>query len=215
VLSEQGRDLARRLIDFGNGLFSGLQGLSKDENNRIANLLKQIVLKARELTDLDKKPALEIGRCLEPGSEADPMVRIRRYMTDIAYFREAAHIQSWQPYGIEGIVWETLTYLWREGPQTAEEIAEQISEYRNYDKEDYAAALDELAVRGWAAGEDGRYTITEEGTRIRQGAEDKTDVLYAAPFEALTKPDSQELKNHLEKLAGVIVPPSEENEDDD
>jgi DNA-binding MarR family transcriptional regulator len=210
TLSDRGQEFARRFIASGNEMFSQLPGLSKEENKRGGDLLKKVVLEARELTDLDQKPSLEIGRRLEPKPDAAPMLRIRRYLTDIAYFREDVHIAAWKPYGVDGRVWETLTYLWREGPQTAAEIAEQISEYRNYEEEDYAAALDELAGRGWAAGEDGKFTLTEDGKQIREKAEAETDRLYAVAFEALTEADRKELKRFFEALAAVVVPPAEE-----
>jgi hypothetical protein len=210
LLTEKGKRVAKDFITSGNDLFGTLPGLSETKNQRMCELLEKIVLKARELTDFSTRPALEIGKRLAPAADAATMLRIRRYLTDIAYFREDVHIASWQPYGVNGLLWETLTYLWRGGASTAAEFADQISEYRNYEEVDYATALDELAVRGWATGEDGKYTITKEGKRIRQEAEDKTDSLYAAAFQALTEADSKELKALLAELAEVIAVPEEQ-----
>ena len=70
--------------------------------------------------------------------------------------------------------------------------------------------MDELAARGWVAGENGKFSITEDGEKIRQEAEDTTDRLYAVPFGALSEADSKELKGLLEKLAVVIELPDDD-----
>jgi DNA-binding MarR family transcriptional regulator len=211
-LSEKGKRTAKGFISSGSDLFGNLPGLGEKKDRRISDLLEGIVKQAEKLSDFSRRPALEIGRRLEPPSDASPMLRIRRFLTDIAYFREDVHTASWKPYEVSGLLWETLTYLWREGPQTAAELTEQLSQYRNYGEEDYASALDELEGRGWASGEEGKFTITEKGKKIRQESEDKTDQLYAAAFESLSESDEKELKGLLAELVEVIRVPDEESE---
>jgi DNA-binding MarR family transcriptional regulator len=210
TLSKKGVGVVEGFFELGNALFSAIDALSDEENTRIADLLAKLAITAYEQPKPAEKPSLEIGRRLEPGSDAAHMLRIRRYLTDIAYYREDAHIASWQSYGVDGRVWETLTLIWRDEAASAAEIAEQLSQYRNYEEADYAAALDELAARGWVARENGRFVITENGKKIRQESEDTTDRMYAAPFEALGEADSTELKTLLVKLAEVIPPPEDE-----
>jgi hypothetical protein len=209
-LSGMGRKVVQDFLVFGSELFSNIPGLSSEENTLLANLLGRIVVEARKRSDLANRPTLEIGRRLEPDPDAEPMLRIRRYLTDLAYYRDDVHIEAWKPYRVDGKVWESLTYLWREEANSAAELAEQVSQYRNYEEADYAAALDELAARGWAAGENGKFTITEDGKKVRKEAEDKTDHLYAVPFDALSGSDSKKLKKLLEQLADVIKLPDEE-----
>jgi len=210
-LSDKGRKVVQDFQVLGNDLFSKIPGLSPDENSLLANMLARIVVEARKYSDLARRSTLEIGRRLEPDPGADPMLKIRRYLTDLAYYREDVHIESWQPYGVDGIVWETLTYLWRSEATSAAELAEQVSQYRNYEEVDYAAALDELEAREWAAGENGKFTITKDGKKVRQEAEDKTDQLYALPFDVLSGSVTEELKSLLEKLAVIIKLPDEED----
>ena len=64
--------------------------------------------------------------------------------------------------------------------------------------------MDELEARGWAAGENEKFTITKDGKKVRQEAEDKTDHLYALPFDVLSESDTKELKGLLEKLTDIM-----------
>jgi DNA-binding MarR family transcriptional regulator len=143
------------------------------------------------------------------------MLRIRRHLTDLNYFREDAHIAAWQgQYDVDGRVFETLTNLWRGQAATPAELAEQVSEYRNYEEADYAAAFEELISLGWATKENGKFTITETGKATRQEAEDRTDEFFARPFAVLSEAETKELKDLLEKLAEALKPPEAQEESD-
>jgi DNA-binding MarR family transcriptional regulator len=203
-LSQKAVEVVEDFFDFGNGLFKAVSGLSKEENSRIADLLAKLVLHADGQPRPAGKPSLEIGRRLEPAPDADPMIRIRRYLTDMAYYREDVHTESWQSYKVSGILWETLTYIWRDEASNAVEIMEKVSEYRRYTESDYTAAFDELVSRGWATKDNGKFILTKEGKSVREEAEDLTDQLYAAPFAALKDAEIEELTGLMEKLAEVV-----------
>jgi DNA-binding MarR family transcriptional regulator len=213
VLTPKGNEVAEDFFKFGSALFEAVKGLSKDENSRIADLLGKLVSHAYDQPKPAVKPSMEIGRRLEPDPKVNPMIRIRRYLTDMAYFREDVHNASWQPYKIDGKTFETLTYVWRDEASNAAEIAEKVSEYRSYSESDYESAFDELVSRGWASKVNGKYELTEEGKRIRQESEDVTDELYAAPFDKLADKEVKELNGLLEKFAETVkVPETEETE---
>jgi len=210
-LSEKGQKTVQRFLKMGNQLFSDLPSPSEAETSRIADLLAKLVKSAYKLPEPASKPSMEIGMRLDPGVDAAPMLRIRRYLTDLNYYREDGHIAAWQPfYDVDGRVFETLTQLWQGQAATPAELAEQIAEYRNYDETDYTAAFEELVSRGWAAKEDDKFIITEEGKKIRQEAEDRTDEYFAKPFAILSEAETEELKGLLEKLAEAVKPPEEE-----
>jgi DNA-binding MarR family transcriptional regulator len=212
-LSEKGLETVLRFFEKGNQSFNDLPALPDTENNRLANLLAKLVKEAYQLPEPASKPTMEIGMRLDPGVDSAPIQRIRRHLTDLNYYREDGHIAAWKPfYEVDGRVFETLTYLWRGEAATPAELAEQVSEYRNYDESDYTAAFEELVSRGWAATEDGKYVITEAGEKTRQEAEDRTDEYFARPFSVLSEAETEELKQLLEKLAETLKPPEEEEE---
>jgi DNA-binding MarR family transcriptional regulator len=186
-------------------------GSPRAENARAAELLAKLVENAEKQPDPPEKPSLEIGRRLEPDPGAAPMLRIRRFLTDMAYFREDVHTASWKSYGVDGKCWETLTYIWRGEASTPAEISKQVSEYRSYTEADYKAAVDDLVARGWLEPQNKQYVITEDGKKVRQEAEDITDQLYAAPFKAFSEGEIDELTGLLKKLAEAVRVPENES----
>ena len=83
-LSDKGRVTAQDFIAIGNDLFSQIPGLPSDENSLLANLLARIVVEACNRSNLALRPTLEIGRRLEPDPGSEPMLKIRRYLTDLS-----------------------------------------------------------------------------------------------------------------------------------
>ena len=210
-LSEKGRKTVDRFFEMGNQLFSELPSLPVAESNRITELLAKVVKYAYDLPEPASKATMEIGIRLNPGEDAAPMLRIRRHLTDLNYYREDAHIAAWQPfYNLDGKVFETLTLLWRGQVANSTELAEQLSQYRGYAEDDYRAALEELVKRGWAVAENDQYMITDQGKKIRQEAEDVTDQYFYSAFDVFPKGEVEELKALLEKLAETVAPPKEE-----
>jgi DNA-binding MarR family transcriptional regulator len=211
-LSDKGKQFAEEFFGLWNEWFGSLPTLAEDETERAAQLLSKLVKAAYQLPKPDKKPTLEIGVRLRPEADAPAMLRVRRHITDLAYYRDDAHIAAWQPYNVSGKVWETLTFLWNGEAATSDEMVEQVGEYRHYDASDYAEAFEELIARGWATSENGKHHITDKGKEIRQEAENVTDQLFYAPFESLTQEETKELKRVLERLAEVVRPPETEAE---
>jgi len=211
-LSEKGNRFAKEFFGLWDDWFGGLPALSESETAQVAELLAKLVTTAYQLPKPTQKPTLEIGIRLKPEDDAPAMLRVRRHITDLAYFRDDAHIAAWRPFGVSGIVWETLTFLWHEEATTSEEMVEKVGEYRHYDADDYTAAFEELVARGWATSENGKYSISETGKKIRQEAEDVTNQLFYAPFRSLTEEETEELNRLLEELAEVVKPPEAEPE---
>jgi predicted transcriptional regulator len=211
-LSEKGKRLAEDFFGQWDNWFGSLPALTINDTERVAELLAKLVETAYQLPKPAQKPTLEIGMHLKPESDSPAILRVRRHITDLAYYRDDAHIAAWQPYGVSGKVWETVTFLWRGEATTGEEMVEKVGEFRHYDANDYNAAFDKLVTQGWAAAENGKYSITEKGKKIRQEAEDVTDQLFYAPFRRLTEEETKELNRLLEELAEVVRPTETEAE---
>jgi len=203
------KEVAKNLFALAEQTFGSFEALPDADLKRIVELLSKVVSKARELPEPAAQWAMAWGQKFDKGPSAPLMVQVRRRMLDLGYYREGVHIAAWQPYGVSGQTWEVLTYLWRGEASTAAELAEKLP-YRNYDEASYAAVLDDLAERGWAAQENGKSVITTEGKKLRQEAEDTTDRYFDTPWVALDKAETKELKGLLKKLAQAVKPPEEE-----
>ncbi len=216
AISEKGAQLVGKMLDALNEGSSTLEVPAGLDLDRIHDLLQKVVDKAYALPEPAEKWTLDMGKYFQKAlvvEGAPDLVWVRRRLIDIFAFRDDAHIAAWKPLEENGQVWETFSAVWRaEEGTSAAEIAETFASFRNYDEASYAAALSELAGRGWIAEQEGKYTATEKGKKLRQGAEDATDAFFAAPWEALTKDETKELKGLLETLAEAIKPPETEEE---
>jgi hypothetical protein len=81
--------------------------------------------------------------------------------------------------------------------------------FRGHDEAAYAAALDDLAARGWVKiTSEGIAELTAAGIDVREGAEKQTDRYFFLPWLTLNQADTAELlqlmtsaKEQLEQLA--------------
>jgi DNA-binding MarR family transcriptional regulator len=137
---------------------------------------------------------------------------VRRRLIDLLAYRDDAHVAAWQPYEVSGQAWEAFTFVWRGDAGTAAELAEKLP-FRNYDQDAYAAALQDLATRGWLAKEDDRYVVTEKGKKLRQEAEDATDRYFDTAWAGLNEAEMKEARDLLEKLAEAVKPPQDSAEE--
>lgn len=191
----------RRLVQsFYNAAHEGLRDVSPlpaAEMEQLRDLLQRIV----HNIDSPLSPSVSIfhvGRTTGPGPEGGVAAHIDQYLTDLYYYRDDAHIASWQSSGLDGIAWETLTFIWREQARTARELAQELST-RLLDEEDYSAALKRLAERGLIFFDGEQAQLTAEGRRLRQDAEVRTDELFFAPWQALDVAEQEKLHDLLRR----------------
>ncbi len=202
------KEAVKRLFVLADATFGGLAPLPEPDLKRTAALLLKVVEQAQELPEPAVKWALSWGKKFDRGPSAPLMVQVRRRLIDVLGYRDDVHIAAWQPYAVSGQTWEAFTLVWRGEADTAVELAEKLS-YRNYDADAYAAALQDLAARGWIAEEDGRYVATEKGKQLRQEAEDATDRYFDAAWAVLSQAEIEEVKGLLERLAEAVKPPEQ------
>ena len=65
-----------------------------------------------------------------PAWRAPVMERLDQYLSDLAAYRDDAHLAAWQPYEISGQAWEAFTLLWRGAATTLDELCEKLVQRR-------------------------------------------------------------------------------------
>jgi len=178
---------------------SGLAPLPLTELERLSVLLERVVHAClKPLAPLD-------GWCvshsmnLDPGPRAHVVARVDQYLSDLAAYRDDCHISSWKSHGVDGHVWEILTFVWRKQADSLDALHEKLK-HRGFTQEETTRAVQELLDRGWVEGTSVRYSTTAVGSDVRQTAQDTTDTLFNAPFVCLDDTERAELVGLLEKL---------------
>jgi ribosomal protein S19E (S16A) len=199
-LTGRGRELIEGFFNVAQEGISTAEPLPAGETAELVDLLGRLVQAAEASTITPLKPALLGSRWTDPGAGAESIALVDQYVTDLQRYREDAHFTAWQSYRVAGCEWEAFSLVWQDEAGSAAEIVEQRPD-RGYAEEDYAAALQQLAGRGWLSQDDGRYQVTAEGARIREEAEAETERIF---FESWSVLNDEEL-SRLGELATRAV----------
>lgn len=185
-LTDLGREAVEGVFEAAHRGLAVAEPLPAGEMDQLTRLLQRIVEATLQAPEPAEKWALRYSRWTDPGEDAPGTVRVDQYLTDLLRFRDDAHIAAWRPYGVDGRVWDTLTFVWREQAHSAEDLLELLP-FRGFTVQEYQAALDELAGKGWLEEKDGAYELTKVGRQVREEAEEATNHHCFVGWSALNK----------------------------
>ncbi len=204
VLTEKGNQVINKSIQVIYGRLAQWTLLPAERLARLVTRLWKLVEASLAASEPPGHWCIAHSRKLDPGPGAAEMVRIDQYLSDLAAYRDDAHLASWQDYGIDGAAWDALTCLWRESPLSLDDITNRLKR-RGYDKNDYAARFEELMHKGWVGQTGEVFSILLPGRDVRQAAENLTDEYFYRPWECLSDPDFNELEDLLTNLASSVA----------
>lgn len=132
-------------------------------------------------------------------ADDSPAARLFQYVADFNAFRDDCHMAAWRPLGVAGYVWEAFGQVNDGTGPTADALFGALA-YRGYSVADYAAALDELASRGWVATGGEGYTVTDAGRAVRDEVEGYTNGAFYAPWDAMSVSETVALRDGIHIL---------------
>jgi hypothetical protein len=187
-----------------NGL-GRLQGFSSVDPGHVASILGRLIDASSASTEPPGTWCLAHSRNRAPANDAPALTRIAAYLDDFNAFRDDAHMAAWQPYGIDGYVWEAFSLVCDGTATRASEVYEQLV-YRGYIQHEYAGALGRLMDRGWLASDDALlYQVTPQGREGRASVEHETDRFFYEPWAILTDAEIYKLEAQLRSLRDVLL----------
>ena len=195
-LTDPGRETVEGIFEAAHQDMGAIKTLSAGDVDQLNSLLQRLVKATLESPEPDEKWSLAYSRWTDPGEGAPGAVKTDQYLTDLLRFRDDAHIAAWKPHGVSGRAWEALSFIWQGDVSSAKELVERLP-YRSHTAEDYQAALQDLATRGWLAEEAGVYKLTAEGKQVREKAEDETDRYHFIGWSALSEDEVAQLVDLL------------------
>jgi hypothetical protein len=209
LLTESGRGILEHRRQRRQAALVELEPVLGDDAPRLAALLRRVIEASLQSPTPPGTWCLAHSRHRAPVATALPLVQIVQYFDDVNAFRDDAHMAAWQPLGVAGYAWEAFALLCR-GQATAVEALFAALAHRGYARGEYAAALQELAERGWVEpGLDGAYAPTAAGRAIHAEAEALTDRYFYAPWVCLEGDEvatTQELLTLMCDQLGVLAP---------
>ena len=202
-LTEKGRAAILGIDNLFVEVMAQIEFLPDEEMARLSALVNRLSDASAAAEQPTEKFALHRNRQVHRGRDIAAM-QIDEGLDDLAAFRDDVHVTAFLPLGVSGQAWETLTLLWRDGLSTPAALAERLQS-RQWGEEGYAAALAELAARGWVANGMAGYTITESGREVREKIEAKTNEVFFAPWSTLNEAELRELDQLVTRLRERIT----------
>jgi hypothetical protein len=197
-LTDFGRDVTQAITERRRKLVhAAIPALPADEIERLETLLRRVIEGGLSAPQPPNTWSLVRSRQPAPGDDAPAPEKIFQYFSDMNAYRDDSHMAAFQAYRIEAYVWEAFSLVWSEGAKTSQAAYDQRF-YRRYWRTEYAAALDELVLRGWVENRvDLEYRLTTNGRTIRDAAETLTDAYFYAPWKILSQAEAQETRTLL------------------
>jgi DNA-binding PadR family transcriptional regulator len=204
-LTQTGKQAAERVIGAAYMRMGTLQPIASTDMERLASLLHRLVTSCLTAPVPPGKWSILHSRRTDPGDNASVVVQIDQYGSDLAAYRDDAHLAAWTSHNLEGHAWDALTCLWRGEATNPDELQKKL-ERRGYSRDEYGQALADLLQRGWVREEEGIYQVTDHGREIRQAAEEKTDQYFYAPWSCLSHLETEEMRNLLRLFRESLQP---------
>jgi hypothetical protein len=206
--TERGRSAVKQSFGAVHSALAAVELLPEGQQRRLNMLVQRLVDATLAQPEPADKAVLLASRLTDPGAGASASALTDQYLTDLARFRDDAHLAAWQPSGVGGIAWEALTLIWRGEAYSPDTLAKQL-ERRAQPAQVYVDAIHQLVERGWIAQYGETYRVTERGAALRQQAEDLTDRYFYAPWNSLSASEIEELRGLLTQLRDRFTPASE------
>jgi DNA-binding MarR family transcriptional regulator len=202
-LTDSGRTAVEAIFAAAHRALDRVHFLPPEDTETLAVLLGRVVQASLDAPEPATKPALQHSRWTDPGPGKSAVSRIDQYLTDLSRFRDDVHIAAWRAQPIDAVTVEALTYLWRGESDSPADLADRLS-FRGHSQEVYRTAFQGLVSKGWAKTLDGRYEITEQGARVREEIEEKTEELFFSPWATLLEEELNQVEALLKEVRAKL-----------
>ena len=199
IVSEKGKKAIKDVHEAFYGHINSVNQFPADKIANLVELLENIIKSCGKAEFVTGTIAFDISHGGHPDVEPDSLAEVDQHLDDLNAFRDDAHIAAWTPSGVNGQLWEALSFVWNGEANTAEKLIERLP-FRNYTEKDYKNALGDLQELGWIEKGDEGFIVTTEGKKIREDGESLTNSNYFMPWSVLS---NAELKG-LEKLLAEL-----------
>lgn len=198
-LNDRGHDAFRQIISVAYEQMNQLTLMPQEEVKELSLILARLVQAALQSPSPPCKWSIIYSRRLDPGRLAPAIAKLDQYLSDLAAYRDDAHLASWKPYSVSPHAWEILGHVWRRQASSVEEVLDKVR-FRQWRQEQTRTAIDDLAALGWLEGPP-EIKLTEDGKQVREQAEQLTDEYFFAPWDVVS---GQEL-DRMEELFTKII----------
>ncbi len=213
-VTEAGRAAFNKVNAVFYGELGEIEALPSDQLAELVGLLGRAAAACRFAPEPPPRTNITRANNTDPG-DVPPLGQVDFQLDLLNAYRDDCHIAAWGAHDISGEAWEAFAQVADGQAQTAAELAEKLS-FRGHDEAAYAAALADVAGRGWLARNGDKYTVTAAGKAIREAVEADTDYFFYRPWLRRLSMDeigrmrdlATQAVERLKKLAEAAPPPA-------
>jgi hypothetical protein len=198
-ITDLGRAVGTEIILAAYARMQTFEPLRVEQMQYLSVLLRKLVVASHTSPEPPGKWCLTHARRIDPGQNAPLIIQVDQYLSDLAAYRDDAHLAAWRGLDLDGPTWEALTLLWQGEAVDLDALLEKLA-HRRFSRDVYAAALQKLETRGLILADSGKYRLTPAGEQLRQNAEAATDAYFYAPWDCLDAEELEALEILLTKL---------------
>lgn len=201
-LTEKGQGAIEKSTHFRMTAFDGFEPIDADKIDKIVAYMGRIIDASLQADNPPGTWCLAHSRNRAPDDSAPALAKLLQFSSDFNSFRDDAHMAATDKHNVEGHVWEAFSYIKNEQANDASSLYENLA-YRGFYSEDWQAALNDLAGRGWITQNGNNYAATDEGLAVAQEIESLTDDYFFAPWEVLSDDEYNELITIMKQLSEI------------
>jgi predicted transcriptional regulator len=195
-LTDRGRESAQQVILAAYARMESIEPMRSPDLHYLSVLLKRLVRACLIAPEPPGKWSINLSRRFDPGGNASLLIQVDQYLSDLAAYRDDAHLAAWRPLGFDGPTWETITFIWHGEADSLDALCQRLS-HRRFPRSVYKGVIQELISDGLLRDKSGKFQLTSKGEKIRQEAEETTDEYFYAPWDCMIDEDLQALGNLL------------------
>jgi helix-turn-helix protein len=196
VITQTAVNAYQKLIDAQDTEADRFDNMEQEDLKRVGAYLKRAYEAAHTVTE----PPIP---CLKDASRLDmrggAVHQVFYTVGRLNAFRDDCHLAAWKHLEVDGNTYEAFSLVWDGTADSAATLLE-ARQNRGYEETDWQAALDKLVKKGWLEKDGESYKASDEGNKIREKIEDKTDDYFYQPFDILS---DEEVDNFLTLLKEV------------
>ncbi len=208
ALTALGRAATEGMYSAVRARLASLRPLPAADLARLAALLDALVAAGVAPGRLTDRACAAASGTLGPNPESALLARAAWSVEALTNQRCDAHRAAWQPLGVSGPAWETLTWLWEGRADSVAGLYAWANAQpfpRGFSAQAYNGFVTQLVQAGWAnLDAAGAATITQAGRAARAAAEADTEALFFGPWSVVSPTDLAELHHRAQSVTAAL-----------
>lgn len=205
VITQKAVDAYQALIDAQDAVADTLNFMDKAKLQKVVGYINRAYDTALNVTE-PAIPAMKDATRLEMNNGLVHQIFYK--IGRLNAFRDDCHLAAWKQLEMDGHHFETFSLIWDNTADSAAKLLEARPN-RGYEESEWQASLDKLVEMGHLVKDSDVYKITDQGQKVRDEIELKTDDYFYQIFHNFSDEETKEFLTLLKEVKDNFTPQPE------